>query len=638
MRPSPPRAPWSALLLLPAAVACSDYSINADDKPNAGSDTAGGGDGGAGDGGDGGDGGGDGGDTTSGGLCDLEAPAATSATLNEVCDVPYSPGTFTPVIEWEMVGFNAYGPPAVANLDDDNGDGVIGGPGDIPEIVWSTNTYQGLVAVDGRTGAIKWNSYEVNDFASGTAIGDLDGDGVPEVVATNTVSEVVALTNTGTVLWRAPIDPGEIDWFSYPSIADMDGDGSAEVIVGRTILDARGNRLGNGAYGSGGCRNEGYPSYVEGSVSVAVDLDRDGRLEVVVGNAAYNIDGSTKWTNGGLDGVPAIADMDLDGFPEIVVVGGNRVWTLETDGTPTGWSASFAGTNYLGPPAIDDLDGDGDPEFVVVGSSEMRAYHWDGSLLWTRAVTDASGAAGPILFDFELDGYPEVVYADEATVRIFNGLDGSIKLESRNHSSYTGFETPVVADVDGDGEVEIAMLHGNGTYGLSVYGDADHSWPEGRPVWNQHAFSITNVEDDAGIPAYPTPNWTRYNNFRSADAGLPPSEWEDLRPEVVEVCTDDCPAQLQLSVRVHNQGTQEAPAGVGVVVRAGVSGPVVARATVPDPIASGRTSEGLLLTVAVSDLAGATPTVLLDADAAPVSELSDCDRDNDLDALPDDCG
>jgi hypothetical protein len=629
------RALW---LVLPLTVACSEYDLVTSEKPgrpgeDEGSDATGGeSDGGGGDGADGVDGG----ETTTDG-CDLDLPGAIDVALNEVCDVPYSPGTFTPVVEWQLPGYNAYGPPSAANLNDDNGDGVIG-DGDTPDIIWSTNTSQGLISVNGATGAVQWINPFVSDFASGTAVGDLDGDGVPEIVATNSTTQVVVLDNMGNELWTASVDPGGTDWFSYPSIADLDADGIPEVIVGRNIFDNNGNRVGTGAYGTGGCRNEGYTDYVEGSISVAVDLNGDGELEVVVGNAAYRKDGSALWYNGMSDGIPAVADMDLDGEPEIVVIGGNRVWTLETDGTPTGWVASFSGTNYLGPPAIDDLDGDGAPEMVIVGSSEMRAYRWDGSVLWTRPVYDASGAAGVVLFDFELDGYPEVVYADERTVRVFNGLDGSVKLESSDHSSYTGFENPIVADVDGDGEVEIAMLHGNGSYGLTVYGDADHSWPAGRKIWNQHAYTITNVEDDGGIPAVQPPNWDVYNNFRSADAGLPPSEWQDLRPEVVEVCTKECPEKLMMTVRVWNQGTGPVDAGVVVVVRAGEGGPIVASATVPVEIPSARSSDGVLLTVDVNDLGGATPIVGFDDSVAPVSLILDCATDNDTSGLSSTCG
>ncbi|MDP2305659.1 MAG: VCBS repeat-containing protein [Pseudomonadota bacterium] len=607
----------TSLLMLLAA--CSEYDLTSKaEDPDETDDTAAGPD--------------DDTDTTPPpGECDPASAPAIEVGLNDSCDVPLSEGTFTPVVEWELPGNNAYGPPIVGNLDDDNGDGFISA-GDTPDILIVTNSGSGLVAVDGSTGRIKWTSRAITDGLSQVAIGDVDGDGVPEIAGSNGTAQVVLLDNTGVLLWATAITSrsGGATLMSAlnPAIADLDNDGLAEIVAGNNILAHDGTLLGTGEHGVGACPNEGYPDYLEGSVAVPVDIDGDGTLEVVVGNAIYDLHGRARFTNGLGDGSVAVADFDLDGEPEFVVNSGNKVYTLETDLTPTGWTDTFNATNYVGPIAADDLDGDGAPEFVAVGSGEMRAYRWDGTRVWTVRVQDQSGAAGPILFDFEQDGYPEVVLADETTVRVFNGLDGSIKMESGDHSSATLFETPAVADVDNDGQVEIIMTHGAGRFGLTVYGDADESWPAGRALWNQHAYSITNVDDDGGIPTVQTPNWAEYNNFRSGNAGLPPSSWNDVQPEVVEVCAEECPDRLYLLVRVWNQGTEDLPAGIGLVVRAGENGPVVASATTPAPIASGFSSDGITLEIAAADLGGARPFVEVDRDAALNAALTECVEDN----------
>jgi hypothetical protein len=606
----------TALLLL---AACSDYDL----APKAD---------GPGDG-DSGDSGGPDTDTTPApGACDPSEAPGVEVGLNDSCDVPYSEGGFTPVVEWELPGYNAYGPPIVGNLDDDNGDGFIS-EGDIPDVLIVPNAGTGLIAVDGATGRVKWTSTAITDGLSQVAIGDVDGDGVPEIAGSNGTSQVVLLDNLGVRKWATAVVTryNGLDLYSAlnPAIADMDGDGYAEIIAGNNILSYDGTVLGTGEYGVGSCPN-GSGGLLEGSIAVPVDVDGDGTLEVVVGNAVYDKRGRARFTNGLNDGIVAVADFDLDGEPEFVVSSGNSVYTLETDMTPTGWSDTFRSTNYVGPIAVDDLDGDGAPEFVAVGSSELRAYHWDGSRMWTQRVNDASGAAGPVMFDFEQDGYPEIVLADETTVRVFNGLDGRTKLESGDHSSATLFETPVVADVDHDGQVEIIMTHGAGRFGLTVYGDAGGTWPPGRGLWNQHAYSITNVDDDGGIPTAQAPNWATYNNFRSGNAGMRPSTWNDVQPEVVEVCRDECPDRLYLLVRVWNQGTEELAAGVGLVVRAGEDGPVVASAVTPAAIASGWSSEGLTIEVSGADLGSARPFVDVDRDGALNSALSECVEENNL--------
>jgi len=560
--------------------------------------------------------------------CELEGVPAVEVGINDACDVELQTGSFTPVVEWELAGHNGLGPPAVAQIDDDNGDGVIDS-GDIPDVMYMTMS-EGVVAVDGRTGSLKWMNPEVSSYSSGVAVADLDGDGVPEIIA-GVSPNVAVLNNRGDLIWESPeLDQGVLHGYLFPAVADMDADGVPEIIAGRNILDIYGNVIGVGDFGVGGSQSS-QGEGVHGSLPAVVDLDDDGILEVVTGNAAYNKDGSTKYSNGGIDGVPAIADFDGDGEPEIVVSSRDMLWTLESDMTPTGWSVTFPTARYLGAPAADDLDGDGLPEIVAVGGGELRVYHWGGELMWAVAVEDISGAAGPILFDFDSDGYPEVVYADEVKVRVFNGLDGSIKMESNDHQSTTGYENPVVADVDNDGEVEIIMCHGAGPSGLTVYGDADHTWPEGRQIWNQHNYSITNINDDASIPTPQEPNHLIYNNYRSANTSLTGSRWRDLEVEVVESCYLECPDMLVVVARVLNRGTQSLDPGVGIVVRAGYGGPVVASVSTPETIRGGWSSEGIEIRVLTDSLGDATPVVEVDRDANMVGHFDECVEENNTD-------
>ena len=61
------------------------------------------------------------------------------------------------MIEWNLAGYNAYGPPVVGQLNDDNGDGAINSQ-DTPDIVYSLNSGGGLVSVNGKTGLVQWTS------------------------------------------------------------------------------------------------------------------------------------------------------------------------------------------------------------------------------------------------------------------------------------------------------------------------------------------------------------------------------------------------------------------------------------------------------------------------------------------------
>ncbi|MFN7143695.1 MAG: FG-GAP repeat domain-containing protein, partial [Myxococcota bacterium] len=563
MRPSP------ALLLLLALAGCQDYDL----KPSI-------------DGTDGADSAADTGTPVDySDVCEGLSGTPHDVALNTECDVDLQTGSFTPVVEYHYGSSTFCGPPGVGQIVDSNGSGAIDAD-DMPAIVifqgGANGTDDGrVVAVKGDNSGVYWESAAGMGQDGGFAIGDLDGDGWPEVVAGG-VDRVRALDGrTGALLWTSPAVGAHLDplGYNHPSISDMDHDGSPEVTVGNVILNADGSLKGLGSLGKGGAHLEGNDDYTSyGALSVPVDLDMDGEEELVTGNAAYRPDGTVKWENGGRDGLIAVADFDGDGDGEIVKTSGWYITGMETDGTEVWGPLNYGayGVN-IGPPSIDDLDGDGVPDIVFAAQDDLVAMEWGGTEKWRAWISDYSGAAGAVLFDFEMDGYPEVLYADEDSVRFFSGLDGDVKMESDEHGSRTIVETPVVADVDNDGHVEIVVGHCTWDHAFTVYGDADDTWPAGRKVWNQHAYAITNVGDLGEIPVTAASNWPTYNSFRSGDVGQPPGEWHDLQAEIFDVCEEECgDGVVYVGAWLLNAGNLEAPAGIPVSVRAGPGGAILA--------------------------------------------------------------
>jgi hypothetical protein len=546
--------------------------------------------------------------------------------LNDMCEVELQIGSFNPAIEWKYGTQSYAGPVAVGQIVDTDNSGTIDSK-DMPIILM----YQGtnVVALRGDGSGVAWQANGAYGGAgNGIALGDLTNDGSPEVI-TSGFNNVCALNGqTGAQVWCVPgLAPPDFasSGYNFPSVADMDGDGLAEVTVARIIIDSAGNVIAKGTLGKGGTG-----SY--GAMSVPVDLDGDGQMELVTGNAAYDVDGLIVWQNGGLDGMVAVADFDLDGQGEIVKITGTSVVGMETDGKEVWGPLPYPGN--MSPPAADDLDGDGVPELLFAAQNSLVAMKWGGAVFWTAVITDGSGAAGPSLFDFEKDGYPEVLFADEQAIRFFSGLDGKVKFFSDQHKSGTILEYPVVADVDNDDQVEIVLGHHtpNAQIGaLTVYGDADKTWPPGRKIWNQHAYSITNVGDLGEIPKLPQPNWPQYNNFRSADIGLPPGEYLDLLAEVLSACADSCDDVAYVAARVRNAGNVEVPAGISVTLRAGQGGPVLATMATAAPIPPGMTGEVLVFTVPAIDLKDLAPEITVDDIGDGSGVIFECLEDNNVD-------
>ena len=603
------------------SLACSDYQLRGGDDALGGRD-------------DTGEGVTD--DTgTTGDVCEVGADAI-EVGVTDTC-IPHE-GGFTPIVEWEASGTGCTALPVVGDLD---GDGM-------PEILVNESFGLGtgtLHAFHGDGSGTLWSVNALMGYGASPAIGDLDGDGSPEVIVVREYESslfadgdyaVAAYDSEGKELWESEhFDGLDMNWAAAPAISDMDHDGSPEVVVGRVILHADGNTRGVGEYGAGSWGIAGLGGFIvaEGNAQAVTDLDLDGQEEVVVGNAIYDIDGNATWYDGSYnDGMIAVANFDSDPEGEFIAITNNTYRLHDTDGSIIWGPNAIPSGNILAVPAVADLDLDGMPEFVTAGGNELRAVNHDGTVLWTANVKDESGATGASVYDFDGDGEPEVVYIDEIEMAAYDGVTGALEFYSSEHASGTMMDYPVIADVDADDQAEIVVCHDGYSSMMSVYGDQDESWPPARQVWNQHAYGISNVNDDLSIPVHALTNFEHTNTWHSAIATEGYGLTDDLEAEIVEVCEEECEAgNVYVVVRLYNKGTEELPAGVKMTLY-GISGAYTyALETIEttEPIPSGWSTEGFEITL-YSDQASNFDTLLLvaDDDGTGTGQVAECSESN----------
>ncbi|MCP4695453.1 MAG: hypothetical protein GY862_01190, partial [Gammaproteobacteria bacterium] len=387
------------------------------------------------------------------------------------------------------------------------------------------------------------------------ALGDLDGDGKPEIVAYLPERKVIVLHNDGTETWvrEAVFDAETVLALSGPAIADLDADGQAEIIAANVVLNA-----------DGSVKWAGSPTST--LTPVAVDLDKDGAPEVVTGRHVYRADGSLYWSfpnNCGFYSA-SVADFDGDAYPEIISVTANKISLFEHDGTLKG-AIGVAGVQTGSPAMIADLDGDGAPEIGIGGTAHFQVFDSNSGLKWQTPVSAPSGMAGASVFDFEGDGRAEIVYQDAETLYIFAGDTGEILFSTPNApsaGSAVWIEYPVIADIDNDGHADLLVANGSG---IRVFQDADNAWANARGIWNQHTYHITNVDNDGGIPLREESNWEIYNSWR----GTRIPGGNDLSAGYPRII-DNGPGQgLAVQVRAGNAGAATSPAELSIAFYAG---------------------------------------------------------------------
>ncbi len=274
---------------------------------------------------------------------------------------------------------------------------------------------------------------------------DIDGDGIPELIDRDAVIDPL----TGQCKWSKEESGDAINTGTVPIVGDLDNDGNAEIIT----LDGI-RRWKKGAVENGITKGEWEP-IAESTFTIGVK-----------GQHTFWISNQYAYADFGTPGATA-KDFDFDHFDgkaEIVAAGRAKLALFTLTGQKL---MDVSGFVKGGPPTVGDFDNDGRPEIGVASNGLYGVYDPKceasdpeckrDKVLWERTSQDgSSGVTGSSIFDFDGDGQAEVVYADECFTRIYDGKTGEI-LFSMRRSSHTGYENPVVADIDNDGSAEIVM-------------------------------------------------------------------------------------------------------------------------------------------------------------------------------------
>ncbi len=369
------------------------------------------------------------------------------------------------------------------------------------------------------------------------AVADVNGDGKPDLLVANECTDTTCFNHSaadvllgngdGTFQTAVSYDSGGYAALSI-AVADVNGDGHPDLLVanscgsGGACSDGGsvGVLLGNGDgtfqaavnYKSGDHPLEAY------SVTVA-DVNGDGHPDLIVsnkcptspdcvngtvavllGNGDGTFQAAVSYNPGGEAFSAAVADVNGDGKPDLLVANGVGVSVLLGNGDGTFQAAVMYGSGGDGASsvAVADVNGDSHPDLLVANGVTVGVLLGNGDGTFRTPVIYSTGGTcvSPVsiaVADVNGDGHPDLLVANTAAlcsnpsgvgVLLGNG-DGTFQtVVNYDSGGVEGAIALAVADVNGDGKLDL-LLDNAADRGFGVLlgnGDGTFQVPHTMPI------------------------------------------------------------------------------------------------------------------------------------------------------------
>lgn len=378
-------------------------------------------------------------------------------------------------------------------------------------------------------------SFPANPGIYDLQLHDLDHDGLPEVISTNTVSNTISVyRNNSTIdnisFTKTDWSPGGLTRSLV--VQDVDGDGISDLVFNgfntttnkvyilKTLISAGAlsfqeitpltlSTTGDGQIALSDLNRDGKPDLIvtQNDAFVYVHLNTSTPGAVSFGSTAQKFSLPSGSAVYGLE----VADLDNDQKPEIIVAGNfNRnIYILPNTttsasiqfGTPVIISSSGSGFNLM----VGDLDGDNKPDIALNFPTNGYLGIWlnkstgSGNISFgdITSFTTELWSWGLQMADIDGDGLTEIMLSqrNSATLSIFknnstpgNALFSLVSVTSLQNNWYLR-----AADVNGDGKTDIVytgkhstapnlhVLKNNICFRAGLNQSGSHEFCEGTP-------------------------------------------------------------------------------------------------------------------------------------------------------------
>lgn len=377
-----------------------------------------------------------------------------------------------------------------------------------------------------------------SSILNAAAIGDVTGDNRLEIVAAGENGRVYVYPYTGLTTIAQMQTNDRI--LSAPVLADLDNDGKKEIIVGSTDMHLY-------VWKGDGTSYHGFPLFLNSEIRSTVAITDtiypqivvyggDHRLFLINPQDAsiYNKFPLTLSYTALFNSIPPIVgDVDHDGNKEIIAVvnmGNNyRLSIIDLFGNIKYTSPNIIQNPVNTAPALADLNKDGFLDIIITGKNKIYAFNYNGTLLTNYPFTQDSTYSitqvlagylvtfnvpfvfnsSPIVCDINNDGNLDILIGSPRYGLLgFDGING-------NTLSYFPFatvgsvnSTPIIYDIDNDNDLEVCVGSDAGIF---------YAWDLPTPVhsfvWNQYLNNPCHTGLYAQSIEIPAPPEVMVKNF-----------------------------------------------------------------------------------------------------------------------------
>ncbi len=351
----------------------------------------------------------------------------------------------------------------------------------------------------------------ISSMVASPAIGDVAGDSELEVVCAGEDGKVCVYSYTGTGI-IAQMQTSD-RFLASPVLADLDGDGKKEIIIGSTDMNLY-------IWKGDGTPFPGFPKFLNSEIRAAVAitdtinpqiavLGSDNRLFLINTNDAtianhfpVTLTNSSLYTLAS----PAIGDVDRDGNKEIIAIantGNNcRLFVVDLPGKIKYSSSAIIQSPVNSAPALADIDNDGYLDIVIAGKNKIYAFNFNGTLKTNYPFTQDSTytstivaggylitvdvpfifSSSPIICDLNNDSVSDIIIGSPRYgILGFDGRSGALLNYFPLATNGSVSSSPIAFDLDQNNNLEVVVGSDAGI--LYVW---DFPVPAPNLSWNQY--------------------------------------------------------------------------------------------------------------------------------------------------------